>query len=415
MRCHQHKVEFAWNEKCPVCEGKQPPVAAPPRKPKESDFGGLCRLLAESGYEAVAILPDQPEAVRAALGASLPVLYLTEHGLLSPEGLDPEGLQIAIVLYENDIPTIQRVQRLRAGHKNHDMIAINKAAKGGDGRIEIAPKGPPKQVVADMGKFWPKQWEHTGDNSADVTIATTYFNWTESQHAINKYFRWHPTLGNLKKKLDVREAYVKDVGLMFDAKWHRASDKIWCKESLLNLALTECETEYFAWIDNDIIICDNEWLPKAIEKLQHCSAVQLFGQVRFLDRDDNVIRYNKGAAWNWINNGKRHGSPGGAWIARRSTLLSVGGFPEYSPVGSTDQDFFNAIAGTCDYAHAEWCGEDYAKVAKGWMDYAWAASGQRGVDYLECDAAHIWHGDREHRRPRGNRADKARTSISGSS
>lgn len=406
MICKLHNTPYAWNEDCPDCKAGVPAAEPEPSLPVEAplrpSWAG-CKAtgmhLKEEGVDFIVVLESQPEAAMAAILASIPYATVSEYGLTR----EITGEKVALVMSDKSVSELAKARQflsvgseLMTEEEKSRTLLTCAIGDSGTGTFDIGPRTLPV-VYQDHGRCNVGIHVARPKRSANsLTIASTHFNWSDSEHSRRKYFKWVPSLGDLRGSLLMMEASMSGVQEIPGSNLIHATrnNLIWQKEPLLNLALSQCETEFFAWIDDDVVIQDPRWFDIAAEKLDHCSAVQLFSQVRYLNKDDRMILHNKAAVWNLNENGDRNGSPGGAWMCRTDELRTLGGFPTHCPVGAGDQSVFCLMSGQSEAEYTLRFGKGYQQADN---EYLERAKYSRGVDYVDCDAIHIWHGDREHR------------------
>jgi len=178
------------------------------------------------------------------------------------------------------------------------------------------------------------------DPKVSVRIVTTHFN--PGGHSLLKetYENWLPSMGELAR-------YIRTYEIGFDGVWDiddaikiPGSDKhlMWQKEALLNKGLRETpdETEYFAWVDHDVIFKDPDWLAKAIDILQtkEVDAVHCLDHATMLDPDGYIMK-------------DRHWTPGYAWCSTTAYMKKRNGFSHYAIAGGGDalfvQDYMTRV------------------------------------------------------------------------
>lgn len=170
----------------------------------------------------------------------------------------------------------------------------------------------------------------SNDPKESVNIVTTHFN--PGQHPLLKkvYDKWIPTMGELSKYLKAYEIIFNDNDSEINGSVKiQGTDKnlMWQKEALLNKAVqdTPDETEFFVWIDHDVVFKDPDWLSKAIEmlKTEEVDAVHCIDHATLLDEDDNVTK-------------EKHWTPGYAWCSTTSYMKKRNGFSHYAIAGGGD-------------------------------------------------------------------------------
>lgn len=383
--------------------------------PNRETCEALANQLREAGVDHVVSLPQVSSAahlVADLLGVGFSVAM--EYGLvdLSPA----QDAKKAAVIFGKYTPGSRQLFTERLTEAQQHMTASEKAREyvyaafdNGGEKIDftqptVVPVTPPPKVkYVDGSQFFFEPFIAEDSERADeVTITAVHYNFQRYVSAASKYYRWLPTLGPLARRLKTYELSIDGQWDIDDAIRITGSEDniMWQKEAILQIALEECETKYFCWLDHDLVIEDNRWLDKALALLDKGHpAVQLFSQVKYLDREDKILRSNRSATDNFLRTKteKWGGPPGGAWIAPTATLKRMGGFLRTNIVGAADQEMFFAFAGIPDTEHLERGGKEYRRVGDAWLKAASRALHGRVCERLKCSVYHIWHGDRENR------------------
>ena len=193
----------------------------------------------------------------------------------------------------------------------------------------------------------------------------------------------------------------------------RASDVLWQKEKLLNMAAFGLPAKYkkIAWLDCDLIFEDPNWPQATSRVLEQAVVVQPFSSVVRLPqgsvRDEGSNeRWSSFAAVyermpNFMVKGRfdEHGHTGFAWAARRE-LFDQAGLYECCVAGSGDHVMAHAFCGDWDSACLErmlgrntalanhfhlWCNRMYPLV-------------RARLKTVPGSVLHLWHGETRERR-----------------
>ena len=169
----------------------------------------------------------------------------------------------------------------------------------------------------------------SNDPGESVNLVTTHFNPGDHHLLRDTYRKWKPTLGGLSKHLKTYE-------IVFDGRYDieeaikiqgTVRNLMWQKEALLNKALqdTPDSTEFFVWLDHDVVFQDPDWLSKAIEILRsgEVDAVHCLNYATMLNRDLSVLN-------------PKHWTPGFAWCSTTKYMKEQNGFSHYAIVGGGD-------------------------------------------------------------------------------
>lgn len=201
----------------------------------------------------------------------------------------------------------------------------------------------------------------------------------------------------------------------------QGGDLMWQKERLLSISMAHVPAgiDVVAWLDCDLVLTDPRWPQAATRALAEHRAVQLFSEVRYLDRPrrDQLVAGQvepaefarcapgdvKPSSARLIQRagircfaGFHTGIPGMAWAARRSTLAESGLF-DRAIIGSGD---FFWLVGALGIA-ADWLA---AREHLGWYRYlarssyaAWAGEAHAAIDgrvgFVDSSLLHLYHGE----------------------
>jgi hypothetical protein len=244
----------------------------------------------------------------------------------------------------------------------------------------------------------------TCDKASVTQLVTFHFNPMKFDHLRDTYRRWLPTLGPLADRLICYELVFDDdepeIPGSTVLRGTREHNLLWQKEAIVNLALANCspEIEYFAWLDHDLVIQKPDWLADAIGQIDAgAAAVQVIGELSFLDKFDVPSAFRTAAIKRMKSTSNLvEGSPGGAWIADRRWMDSIGGLYAGNITGGGDQAFIDTFeAQTSGYL------KRYSKALKAevlaYVSRARGLLAGRTVGYVDTDVFHIWHGDRSDR------------------
>lgn len=202
-----------------------------------------------------------------------------------------------------------------------------------------------------------------------ITFATTHFNPCNYSPLADVYYQWLPTLGELAQHLKAYELVFDDDTQELEksivVRGTREKNLMWQKEALLNLALKDTDTEYFCWIDHDVIFHDKDWLSKATTALKEYDAVHCLDHSVLLGREGEVVSH-------------RHWTPGYAWLSKTSYLKGRGGFFPYAIVGGGD---------------SVWIRQDEHPAVKTLRRSGYGMPEAPRCGRLKSGITHLWHGD----------------------
>jgi hypothetical protein len=230
----------------------------------------------------------------------------------------------------------------------------------------------------------------------EVSLVTFHYNPAKFSRLKETYYEWLPSLGPLAKSLRCYELVYDDDEPEIDGstviRGTRARNTLWQKEAIMNAALRDSTARYFAWVDHDLVLSNTNWLSESIAKIDAGAvAVQLFSRFHrlSLDRIPTGNRYSAMAR-------SGSGCPGGAWIADRHFLDSIGGFETSNIFGGGDQTFYDVMRGHPG-PHLKLYTAAMAAYMKTWIERAVAIRGDRTASHIQSTAYHLWHGDHKNR------------------
>ena len=207
-----------------------------------------------------------------------------------------------------------------------------------------------------------------------ITAVTTHFNPFNSRPSKDVYYKWLPLLGELRDHLKVYELVFDDADSEIEnsevIRGTKKKNLMWQKEALLNQGLKEAETEYFCWLDHDVVFKDEDWLDKAIDVLNQkdVDAVHCLDHSVLLGENYEVIS-------------DRHWTPGYAWISTTAYLKKRNGFFPYAIVGGGD---------------SIWIDQDHI-VVEAFKNRNFELSEPPRWKNLDSGVFHLWHGDYKER------------------
>jgi hypothetical protein len=233
--------------------------------------------------------------------------------------------------------------------------------------------------------------------AGEVSLVTFHYNPAKFNRLRETYYEWLPSLGPLANSLRCYELVLDDdrpeIGGSTVIHGTRKANTLWQKEAIVNLALREtpAHIKYFAWIDHDIVLSNNDWLSDAVAKIDSGAvAVQLFSTVVRMNLDRTEILRKPSAMVS------PQGSPGGMWIADRAYMDRIGGLNTYNIFGGGDQTFFDAMVGR-PRRHLKEYSEATQNSLRKWIEFASSERHGRKADYIQSDGYHLWHGEHKDR------------------
>jgi hypothetical protein len=253
-----------------------------------------------------------------------------------------------------------------------------------------------------------------------MLVVTSYFNSMKSHRRLTNYRAFRSRL----------DAPLLTVELSFDGQFELTSadadrliqlsggDVMWQKERLLNIALGAVpdDVENVAWIDCDVVFESRNWPQAATKALKSVSIIQLFSEVRYLDRfstdrlDFNTIpELVRLSAGSQLLNGEfkdvclvrpvSADAPKVPWpangfaFAAKKSIICDSKFYDHGVLDGNDILFLCAIYGEFEIAmerlkHNEMQRRHYLE----WARRAQESFGGR-VGYIPGTIYHLWHGN----------------------
>ena len=231
------------------------------------------------------------------------------------------------------------------------------------------------------------------DPKSKAAIITFHFNPSRRLRLRETYMEWAAKLGHphICYELAFWDAEIPgSIVIPGDRK-----NCLWQKERLINLAISRLppEVDYVAWIDHDLIFDNPAWLDIGIDMIRRgVDCVQLFSEVAYQERDGSVSRRRRGSVAAWQTTGEIGDSaPGGAWLASRAWLDSIGGLYDRNICGGGDATFLHAVT-KCKTNYVD---RQAPKLRDDCLAYA--AGITASVGYVPGAVKHLWHGERSNR------------------
>jgi len=229
-------------------------------------------------------------------------------------------------------------------------------------------------------------------HESEAAIVTAHFNPAYSSQLVENYKRWKATISHPVTCYEVvpdGDARSIEGSVMVAG---GPENEVWQKERLINLAIANLpiHVRYVAWVDHDLIFGNPNWLADSVNKLRSgYDAIQLFSTVNYLDKAGATISVGSGAVYQQNNGGT---NPGGAWIANRKFVDSIGGLYDRSIVGGGDAIWMAGLSGNrrgFESRHSE----VFLNHIRTWYGRVQGAK----IGYLPGEVFHLWHGDKANR------------------
>lgn len=251
---------------------------------------------------------------------------------------------------------------------------------------------------------------------------TSYFNPVHYHHRLANYRIFRARLN--VPLIAVELAYGPDFELGDDAAEIlirlRATDVMWQKERLLNIALKTLPVtcRKVAWLDCDIVFAGQDWAPEVSRLLDHFKLLQVFSRAHHMPADvegfdlrPETAEFTRASAVSAIAGGLPAAqclgedvmggqfafSRGYAWAARRELLDSVCLY-DGNVIGGGDRAMACAAFGLAnEAARVHTMTDSHRRHYLAWAGQFHKAVGG-AVGFADCDLFHLWHGEMKNRR-----------------
>ena len=226
----------------------------------------------------------------------------------------------------------------------------------------------------------------------DAAIITPHFNPSGFAALRSTYQQWVATMP--ARVLTIEATPQAELA---GSHWIPTDDRhrLWQKERLINnaLALLDSSICYVAWIDHDLIFTRSDWLAAGVEAIYSgLDCVQLFDRVTYLDRNGDATSHQPGAVAEIQAGRGPSGAPGGAWMASRKWLESIGGLYDRNICGGGDATFLQAVTG----AATSFVERQAPRLRDDCLRYVARVGGAKFA-HIPGEVRHLWHGDRADR------------------
>lgn len=248
-----------------------------------------------------------------------------------------------------------------------------------------------------------------------LCVIAVYFNPAKYQALFNNYLKFSERIRRQQIKLITVECAFNDDEFQIppaeDTYHLRSQSVMWQKERLINFGISKlpAESDYFAWIDADILLPDN-WHEVAIKELNKSDIIQLYKRVYHLPKgkyeyDGGKIPFLQSVLWqkiihkNWLERRKTKelsfSTPGFAWAAKRELFQDIGIYDK-NIVGSGDTFIVDCILDSWDI-HG-FAAKFTPKMKEHMMEYCdKLRAKQPKIGYLPIDISHLYHGSLKNR------------------
>ena len=235
------------------------------------------------------------------------------------------------------------------------------------------------------------------NRKSTFTICSYYFDFNNNPKQEKNLKKFINQFKNYEENLIIAIPENTKFNLKINCKIVRVpvDTNLWSKEILINKIVEQIDTDYFIWIDNDIIYNNTEWLNNLDTLFIKKDFVQLFSKINYLDESGKVTDIFESIISSGTNNVddllKSGFKPGGAWLAKTNIIKSNPLF-EKMYVGGGDTVFVYGLFGekngwTLNQVRIN--NHEIYDEAINWINNF----GKFKVGFLEEEVKHLYHGE----------------------
>ena len=185
----------------------------------------------------------------------------------------------------------------------------------------------------------------------------------------------------------------------------RATDHVWMKENLINLAVKKLPVDwkYMAWIDADLTFLNEDWARDTMHRLNsQYDVVQIFQTCINMGPCGEALKIDKSFGYMHCESGKPYHKtakygfwhPGFAHACTRAAYDRMGGLLDFGILGSGDRHMCLALIGLVEYSHPGNIHTNYSKMLQ---EYQARVKSLR-FGWVPGTILHHWHGRLEDRK-----------------
>ena len=181
-------------------------------------------------------------------------------------------------------------------------------------------------------------------------------------------------------------------------------DKIWIKESLINMVVPKLPADWLniAWIDADLTFLNADWVKDTVKQLKTNEVVQLFQTVINLGPKGECLKMDKGFGYMHKESGTPYVTndkygfwhPGYAWACSRWAWEKMGGLVDWAILGSADRHMAMAWIKRSKDSYPGNINKKYKML----LDVFEARCKNFRLSYTPGTVIHHWHGSLTNRR-----------------
>lgn len=165
-------------------------------------------------------------------------------------------------------------------------------------------------------------------HKSETAIVCCYFNPQNYAAPLENYLAFRKALGSINLiTVELSFNGQFDIPDAIQISGNKRKNLMWQKERLLNIGIqaVPAHIKYIGWMDADMVFMNNDWLVNAICLLDHSPMVQLYWQIRYMDKY-GVKSSSKLAYCFAVKEDNSHGNPGGGWLTTAEYARKFGLF-----------------------------------------------------------------------------------------
>jgi len=245
-----------------------------------------------------------------------------------------------------------------------------------------------------------------------IVVITSYFNYSNNTYMKYNYIKFRENLEKQNIKLitiELSDNNIFDLIGYSDVYFYNIKDYLWHKENSFNILLNKInkEVECICWIDNDIIILDNDWLIKLYHKMfiENINIIQLFKNIKrcsitneYSNTEPIINGWNENTYMeselyqHKIKNKVNSRTPGYAWAIKRDILTKMNGFYDKCILGGADRIILDSIFMNMNNGLYYYKNSLFYNDIKPYMEKLHNLIDNK-YDYLDTTACHLFHGN----------------------
>ena len=274
------------------------------------------------------------------------------------------------------------------------------------------PKAKPEEIKIEKDEF--------------LYVILPFYNYAKTNRRTQLFLKFLeryknlPTIRIIIVEATIDEGFQLPNNLIDDSVYmhlkYKLESPIWCKENLINLAVSKLYKmspywQYVAWIDADVTFLNQNWVQDTIKKLKKYDFLQLFKNVFYLNQRNETIHAWKSFAYGYSLNREKFFKTrlkgrddiykeGLTWSCTRWAFEKIEGLLDINIVGGGDNFFRNLFLNTLESWKMSYriynMSENYFNLLS--QKQKIFQKNNFTLGYLNDDITHSWHGDRKNRK-----------------